>query len=774
MLDLIREPNFAESLIETAQAIILVLDPDGRIVRFNPYMETISGYRLQEVQGKDWFSTFLPASDQSRIKALFLSAINDIKTKGNINSIVTKEGTERFIEWYDTTLKNSDGFVVGLLSIGQDVTERLVTEKALGIKDAAVDSTINAVAFAGLDGNLTYVNRVFLQMWGYDSIEQLCGTHATDYWHEASEAAQVIAALTESGRWKGELVAVRRDGSTFPTNVSASMVTDKDGQPLGLMSIFEDISERKQVERALVEAKERAEQANDALKHSEQQYRALFNTTLDAILIANDDARYVHANSAAIELLGYTLEELVQLGVADVTAQSDQANFKPLWQTFLKEGMQRGEYVVRRKNGAEVEVDYRAVANFMPGLHLAVMHDISERKRAEQALIKAKEQAEQANEAKSLFLSRMSHELRTPLNSILGFAQLLAADLDQEHKDKLKYILSSGNHLLDLINDLLDLSKIERNKLEISIERVELGEQIPDCIAAIQPLAADRDIEIQCDIQQFHDQFLQADTVRLRQVLFNLLSNAVKYNRPAGRITISGQAAAAGMFRISVSDTGSGISEKDFPVLFEPFSRLYLSTYAEDGSGIGLALAKQLVELMGGNIGVQSFPDKGSTFWIELPQIPPYIKETQQIPSEEDGCNEAVGKSFKLLYIEDSPSHIKLVEAIFARENDIQLYTANTPRLGLELVRAYKPDLILLDICLPDMDGYQVFEQLCNDETTRYIPVIALSAGAMPHEIEKGLRSGFRRYLTKPVDISELLRSVKDVLRDSASTQLSH
>ena len=640
MLDPVRDPGFAESLIETAQAIILVLDPEGRIVRFNPYMETISGYCLQEVQGNDWFGTFIPASDQSRIKDLFLSAVHDIKTTGNINPILTKDGAERYIEWYDTTLKDAGGSVIGLLCIGQDVTERLMIERNLGIKDAAVDSTNNAVAFAGLDGNLTYVNRAFLELWGYESDKQLYGNHATNYWREASEAAQVIAAVAESGHWKGELVAVRRDGTTFPANVSASMVIGKDGQPLGLMSIFEDITERKQAERALVEAKE---------------------------------------------------------------------------------------------------------------------------------------QAELANEAKTLFLSRMSHELRTPLNSILGFAQLLDVDLDQEHKDKLKYILSSGNHLLGLINNLLDLSKIERNKLEVSLERVELGQQIQDCISASRPLAMDRNIHIHCDLQQFKNQFLQADAVRLRQVLLNLLSNAVKYNRAAGRVTVTGESTPRGTFRISVSDTGSGISQEDFPVLFEPFSRLYLSTYAEEGSGIGLALAKQLVELMCGSIGVRSEPGKGSTFWIELPQIPSQVIATHEPQRDIDGGNALVGKQpFKLLYIEDSPSHIKLIEAIFARENDIQLYTANTPRLGLELVRAYEPDLILLDICLPEMDGFEVFELLSVDETTRNIPVIALSAGAMPHEIEKGLRSGFRRYLTKPLDIGELLRAVKEVLQDGAAAQLSN
>ncbi|WP_455209747.1 PAS domain S-box protein, partial [Kaarinaea lacus] len=591
------------------------------------------------------------------------------------------------------------------------------------------------------------------------------------YWYEADDAARVIEALSEFGHWKGELEAVRQDGTKFPANVSASLVTGKHGQLLGLMSIFEDIGDRKQTERALIEAKNRAEQASEALKKSEEQYRALFNTTLDAILITDDDAHYVHANPAATELLGFTLDELMQLSVPDVTAGGDIANFKTLWQAFLKEGAQRGEYIVRRKDGSEVEVDYRAVANYLPGRHLAVMYDISERKRAEQALIKAKEQAELANKAKSLFLSRMSHELRTPLNSILGFAQLLDVDLDQEHKDKLKYIISSGSHLLNLINDLLDLSKIESNKLEISLEQVELSLHIQDCFEAIQPLALDRGITIYCDTHRFQNQFVQADPVRLKQVLLNLLSNAVKYNRFGGQVALTGESLPAGTFRVSVSDTGRGIPQEDFPSLFEPFSRLYLDTYATEGSGIGLALAKQLMQLMDGDIGVESEVEKGSTFWIEFIQCSPIFDKQSDTPVVDDDGNTDLCKRFKLLYIEDSPAHIKLVEAIFAREDNIQLYTANTPRLGLELVKAYEPDLILLDICLPEMDGYQVFERLREDSKTRHIPVIALSAGAMPHQIEKGLRCGFRRYLTKPLDIGELLKSVKEVLQDDATLQ---
>lgn len=772
MENVTQERDIAESVIETAQAIILVLDPHGRVVRFNPYMEAISGYILEEVKGKDWFTQFIPPVDQQCIRGLFLNAIRGNKTKGNVNTIITKQGKTRSIEWYDTPLKDPDGATVGLLAIGQDITERIEIEKSLEIKDAALESTQEAVAVASLEGELIYVNRAFLDLWGYHSVNEVYGKHSTNFWHNTSDAAQVIELLAETGRWKGELSAVRNDGSLFAADVSANMVIDKDGKSIGLMSIFADITERKQSEQALIQAKEKAEKASEALKKSEEQYRALFNTALDAILVASNNGRYEHANPAACDLFGYTLEELLSKTVWDITVAEEQSRAKSLWRDFLTEGTQSGEYMIRQKDDSIVEVEYRAVANFVPGLHLVVLRDISERKAAERALIVAKEQAEQASEAKSLFLSRMSHELRTPLNSILGFAQLLDRDvtLGHEQKDMLKHVLTSGNHLLVLIRDLLDLTKIERNKLEISMENLDAAKLIRDCIAAMQPLAAQRNISIRYDLSQFRDIFVQGDKIRLKQVLLNLLSNAVKYNKAAGDITISGEQLTAGRFTINVSDTGSGIPQEYFPTLFEPFSRLYLKTYSAEGSGIGLALSKQLVELMDGEMGLRSEIGKGSTFWVEL-TLSPSPAFAERKPADEavdrEGAGTHLQNAFKLLYIEDSPSHIRLVEEIFTRENGVQMLSANTPRLGLELARAHNPDVILLDICLPDMDGYQVFAQLLADETTRHIPVIALSAGAMPHEIEKGLRCGFRRYLTKPIVVSELLQAVKDVLRDS-------
>jgi len=386
----------------------------------------------------------------------------------------------------------------------------------------------------------------------------------------------------------------------------------------------------------------------------------------------------------------------------------------------------------------------------------------------------ARDEAERASAAKSQFLTRMSHEFRTPLNAILGFAQIIDVDMDEplqpRQKASVDQILKGGWHMLELVNDLLDLAAIESDKVELNTEAVDLSAGIRDSLDIMQPLAKQYDIIL---INKSKDTcaglYIQADPVRLKQVLLNLLSNAVKYNLEGGSVTVSCDRAEEGdSVRISVTDTGSGIQEADISVLFEPFSRLYLQTYANEGTGIGLTISKQLVERMGGQIGVTSEPGQGSTFWITLPLAQPSTQAVPTCIAPSVEVSEAANKT-TILYIEDSPSHIQLVEAIVNSMPGIQLLSAHTPQLGLELAQAHRPDIIVLDIRLPVMDGFEVLEQLLANEATCEIPVIAVSANAMHREIEKGLRAGFRRYLTKPINVTEFKKVVNELLRDSAT-----
>jgi len=395
-----------------------------------------------------------------------------------------------------------------------------------------------------------------------------------------------------------------------------------------------------------------------------------------------------------------------------------------------------------------------------------------ERHQAEKQLQTAKEAAEKACRARSDLLSQMSHEFRTPLNSILGFAQILEVEAKKDHpgtreRKSVDYILRAGWHLLDLVNDLLDLSIIEAGRVEMHPRVIDPLELIQQCIDIIQPLAEQHNIGIERSYSCSLDRHIEADPVRIKQVLLNLLSNAAKYNHTDGSITVHCELRGERL-RISITDTGPGIPADELGELFQPFSPRYLRRHSTEGTGLGLSIASKLMNLMGGDIGVESQPGKGSTFWIELEHCAPATVTTPAgSPAGTDAATAArSGEDVVILYIEDSPSHLKLVETIVEDIAGIRLLCAHTPLLGLELAKAHRPDIIILDICLPGLSGFEVLEGIQSDEATKYTPVIAVSANAMPTDIEKALRAGFRRYLTKPINVVEFRRVIRELLQN--------
>jgi PAS domain S-box-containing protein len=383
----------------------------------------------------------------------------------------------------------------------------------------------------------------------------------------------------------------------------------------------------------------------------------------------------------------------------------------------------------------------------------------------------ARSAAEKANLAKSEFLSSMSHELRTPLSAILGFAQLIDSGSpppSPAQKRSLDQILKAGWYLLDLINEILDLALIESGKLALSLEPIAVAEVMQECRAMIEPQAHKRGIAVAFPSPEGR-LFVMADRTRLKQVLINLLSNAVKYNRPGGSVSVVYEMRDAGRLRVRVEDSGAGLPPEKVAQLFQPFNRLGQEAHAEEGTGIGLVVCQRLIDLMGGAIGAESKVGTGSTFWVDL-----NLTRAPQ-PHEGDHEPEAVPHApidpglrvRTLLYVEDNPANLMLVEDLMARRADIRLLSAMDGPRGLEMAKAFGPDVILMDINLPGMSGTQALRLLAEDPATALIPVVALSANAMPRDIAKGLAAGFFRYLTKPIKVAEFMNTLDEAFETS-------
>jgi PAS domain S-box-containing protein len=415
--------------------------------------------------------------------------------------------------------------------------------------------------------------------------------------------------------------------------------------------------------------------------------------------------------------------------------------------------------------------------------------DITDRKEAEMKLHEATMAAEQANQAKSDFLSSMSHELRSPLHAILGFTQLIESGAPlptPAQKNSIDQILHAGWYLLELINEILDLAMIESGKVSMSIEATSLAEILSECEAMIEPQANKSGVKVVFPPVE-RAPFISADRTRVKQVFINLLSNAIKYNRVGGTVTVTYAARTARRTRISFRDTGEGLSAEKMSQLFQPFNRLGQDTGSTEGTGIGLALSKSLVDFMGGEIGAESTVGVGSIFWVELNSAADPAMTATEAEAEAEFKAEIkaamsasaltsppphrqAGSAIRtLLCVEDNPANLMLVERLIARRPDIRLLTASDGQHGLEIARASHPDVILMDINLPGMSGIDVLEILAEDRATAHIPVIALSANAMPRDVEIGLAAGFFRYVTKPIKVNDFMATL-DVAFKFAAT----
>ena len=554
-----------------------------------------------------------------------------------------------------------------------------------------------------------------------------------------------------------ELTYIRKDGSRFPAVVSVTALRDAQNDIIGYLLIGTDNTARKEIE---------AEQEKLDQRLRDQQFytRSLIESNIDAIMTTDPYGIITDINRQMEELTGCTRDELI--GAPFKNNFTDPARAEAGIKRVLSEKkITDYELTARARDGKETVVSYNAATFYDRDRKLqgvfAAARDVTERKRMDLELERAKSVAEKANLAKSEFLSSMSHELRSPLNAILGFAQLMESgtpSLSVGQKGSIDQILQAGWYLLELINEILDLALIESGKLSLSLEHMSLPEVLLDCQAMIEPQAQKSGIRM--SFPKFDcPHFVNADRTRVKQVLINLLTNAIKYNRTAGKVEVSCSENNAGRIRISVQDTGEGLSQDKLAQLFQPFNRLGQEASAEEGTGIGLVVSKRLVELMGGEIGVESLVGVGSVFWIELNSSEAMQPdESNDVPHELAQPRVQPGTALRtLLYIEDNRANMQLVEQLIERRSDMRLLSAGDGMRGITLARIHQPEVILMDINLPGISGIQALKILRDDPITAHIPVIAISANAMPYDIKKGLEAGFLCYLTKPIKVSQFM-----------------
>ncbi len=793
-----------KSLMDTSLDAIVVMDSGGVILDWNAQADIIFGWNKSEVVGRPVAEVIIPPQHREAhnqgMKRFLATGEGPVLNRRIEITALHRTGREFPVELAVTATKIHDlwqftGFII-------DATERKRAERRLAAQYAVTQVLAEAPSQEKAGAQILQVLCESLGwdvggLWRVDQRAKLL--RCIDFWHDPQFKAADFVADSRQRTFApgvGMLGHVWNQGKpvwitdiglapAFPRTAMAAKagLHGMVGFPVrigkhiyGIIEFFS--REAREPDPELMQMVDdigikigqfiERKEAEEALHDSRQQYKLLVDHANDIIYRTDARGRLTFVNPMATRLMQYSEEELLRMRFTDVIRPDQRRAVERFYRKQLAEKAASSyyEFPALRKDGTEIWLEQNVQQLFEDGQVVgfqAVARDITERKNLEEINL-AKLSAERANQAKSEFLSRMSHELRTPLNAVLGFAQLLEMEeLRPDQQEHVQQILKGGRHLLTLVNEVLDIARIEAGRITLSLEPVSVSTVIQEAVDLIRPQAAARRIRLLTPAVQGKAVYVRAEQQHLKQVLVNLLSNGVKYNREGGTLTVTGQAVPDGRYRLTVTDTGGGIPPALLSRLFTPFDRLEADSQTE-GTGLGLVLSRSLITVMGGTIFIESVVGQGTSVSVELPLSEPPAARISLVPDKVQVTAPVSGRTVTVLYIEDNQSNYQLVECLVEKRPGVKLIGAMLGKLGLELALAHRPDLILLDLNLPDIPGDEVLLRLRERPETAAIPVVMLSADAMQKQIDKLLAAGAKQYLTKPIEVAKFNTLLDDLI----------
>jgi PAS domain S-box-containing protein len=773
----LKKINLLSQIVDQSPTSIILTNLEGNIEYINKAVEDNLGYSSNELIGKNpriWKSD---NTDLHHYEDFWNTLLNGKTWRGEFTNI--RKNGEIIIESSTAfPIYNRDGVLTNLVAIQENITDRKQTEEELKLFKTIFEKSVTGQIITRPDGTIVYHNPNFAKQIQYEKEEIDNCNYETFISTVSSANFKLIQkkVLKTKNAASTELEQVRKNGEKFPVLMSINCIFDEHDSIQYLAIGVNDISERKMIENEIIELNLNLEikvrNRTNELQIANNQLNTFFEASIDLLCIASQDGFLRKVSRSFEHTLGYEIDELIDQRFLDFVHPDDlNDTLKAMGHLNEQQPVFRFVNRYRTKQGDFKYIEWYSspVGEFV----YSVARDVTESLEQQRKLIEAREIAETSNAQKSHFLSRMSHELRTPMNSILGFAQLLEmTELSEMQESSTKHILKSGKNLLELINEVLEISRIESGNISLSLEPINLTPLLKEVCDLLRPLAQKNEVTILLDESLSQELYINSDLQRSKQIITNLVSNAIKYNKPGGFVQISQEKITNSngeqMIRFAIKDSGIGILESDFNKLFEPFQRIHAENSGIEGTGLGLSVVKELITVLRGKIEVTSELGVGSTFYVELPhaesseinvnvafdQLSPAYSDTDKVDS------------YHILYIEDNPSNISLLKEIFRiKKPNIELTIAMTGQQGLEQIRINKPDLILLDLDLPDMHGSEILEITRENKSTAEIPVIVVSADATKNQVERLFSIGANEYITKPFDVAELLNTIDNHLK---------